>query len=292
MGAFFSEVQTLWNQILSVISSIGPVDFLDIAFVAFIIYKGIQLVRETRAQQLLKGFGVLLVAFLMAKWINMITLSWLLEELFKYAIIAIVIIFQPEIRRALEQVGRSNFSSLSRGDGEIRESIAQSIDAICKASLSMQEQKIGALMVYERSTQLGEIAKTGTVLDSEASAALIGNVFFPKSPLHDGGMILRLGRIHAAGCILPLTANTELSRELGTRHRAAIGMSENSDALVVVVSEETGKISVALGGVLTRNYTGLTLRAALESYLLEEKKVSAPRRFLRRIRPKGGNRNG
>lgn len=297
MEAFWNSVTdfftTLWNQIIVVFSTINLVDVLDIIAVAFIIYKGIQLVRETRAQQLLKGIVILLVIFLLAQWLDMVSLSWLLTKLFDYAIIAVVVIFQPEIRRALERMGRSNLSSfgLNQTPDERRQRMQECIDAVCKASQSMQDQKVGALMVFERGTPLGDIINTGTVVDAAPTQPLICNVFYPKSPLHDGAMILRAGRVHAAGCILPLTPNTDLSRELGTRHRAAIGMSENSDAVVVVVSEETGNISIAVNGVLTRGFNGVTLRAQLESYLLAEEGETDRRRFLGRFK-RGGKKHG
>lgn len=297
MEAFWNSVTdfftTLWNQIIVVFSTINLVDVLDIIAVAFIIYKGIQLVRETRAQQLLKGIVILLVIFLLAQWLDMVSLSWLLTKLFDYAIIAVVVIFQPEIRRALERMGRSNLSSfgLNQTPDERRQRMQECIEAVCKASQSMQDQKVGALMVFERGTPLGDIINTGTVVDAAPTQPLICNIFYPKSPLHDGAMILRAGRVHAAGCILPLTPNTDLSRELGTRHRAAIGMSENSDAVVVVVSEETGNISIAVNGVLTRGFNGVTLRAQLESYLLAEDGETDRRRFLGRFK-RGGKKHG
>lgn len=297
MEAFWNSVTdfftTLWNQIIVVFSTINLVDVLDIIAVAFIIYKGIQLVRETRAQQLLKGIVILLVIFLLAQWLDMVSLSWLLTKLFDYAIIAVVVIFQPEIRRALERMGRSNLSSfgLNQTPDERRQRMQECIEAVCKASQSMQDQKVGALMVFERGTPLGDIINTGTVVDAAPTQPLICNIFYPKSPLHDGAMILRAGRVHAAGCILPLTPNTDLSRELGTRHRAAIGMSENSDAVVVVVSEETGNISIAVNGVLTRGFNGVTLRAQLESYLLAEEGETDRRRFLGRFK-RGGKKHG
>lgn len=291
IGAFFS---TLWNQIVGVFSTINVVDVLDIIAVAFIIYKGIQLVRETRAQLLLKGIVILLVIFLLAQWLDMVSLTWLLTKLFDYAIIAVVIIFQPEIRRALERMGRSNLSTFgfSQSPDERRLHMQECIEAACKASQTMQDQKVGALMVFERSTPLGEIINTGTVIDAAPTQPLICNVFYPKSPLHDGAMILRAGRVHAAGCILPLTPNTDLSRELGTRHRAAIGMSENSDAVVVVVSEETGNISIAVNGVITRGFNGVTLRAQLATYLLDDEEEADGRGFFGRFKKLGGKKHG
>lgn len=282
IDAFF---YSLWNQFVGILTLVRPQDILDIAIVAFIIYKGIELIRETRAQQLFKGLVILLGIFLVARWLDLKSLTWLMVKVFDYAIIAFAIVFQPEIRRALERMGRSNFSAigLSQSVEEEREIWLRCIDAVSKASQTMQERKVGALMVFERTTLLGEIINTGTVVDAAASASLICNVFYPKSPLHDGAMIIRGGRVHAAGCILPLTPNTDLSRELGTRHRAAIGMSENSDAVVVVVSEETGNISIAVNGVLTRDYNPIILREQLKKYILSDEGEDTPKRF-RRVR--------
>ncbi len=270
MSAFFDTISTLWNQILYVISQIKIHDILDILLVAFIVYKAIELFRDSRAGTLLKGIAILLVVSLVAQWFNMVTMRWLLNKVIDSVLIAIVVIFQPELRRAVERIGRSKISQIGRGSsyGDERDAMMHCIDAVCKAAASMQEQKIGALMVFERTTMLGEIINTGTVINANATPQLVGNIFYPKSPLHDGAMILREGRVYAAGCILPLTGDDSLSSQLGTRHRAAIGMSENSDALVVVVSEETGTISVALNGKIQRDFTPITLRGELNRQLL------------------------
>lgn len=284
MSSFFVEVfdflYTLGNEITAVIKNIRLFDVLDILIIAFVIYKGIELIRETRAQQLLKGIVVLFVVWLFAQWLDMKSLKWLMVKVVDSAILAIAIIFQPELRRALEHVGRSNFGSLALGQSaeELREVWLRCIDSICRACQTMQEQKVGALIVIERTTLLGEIIDTGTVVDASASAALISNIFFPKSPLHDGAMIIRAGKVYAAGCILPLSSHTELGRGLGTRHRAAIGMSENSDAVVVVVSEETGIISVAENGRLTRDYNTITLRERLKDSLIQDLDDNGSRR--------------
>ncbi len=270
IGTFF---YTFFNLIIAAFANIGFFDILDILIISYVIYKAIQLFRETRAKQLVKGILILFVVWVLAQWLNLVTVKWLLVKVMDYAIIAVAIIFQPELRHALEHVGRSKFSFLGiRQNNNIgeRDNILQSIDAVCKAVHDLQESRTGALLVFERSTRLGDIIHTGTVIDADASHPLICNIFFPKSPLHDGAMILREGKVHAAGCILPLAANNNIiNRELGTRHRAAIGMSENSDALVVVVSEETGTISVAAGGVLKRDYTPETLRERLQASMIE-----------------------
>ena len=220
---------------------------------------------------------LLFVLWVLAQWWNLISIRWLLVKFFDYAIIAVAIIFQPELRNALERVGHGGWGKLSRGrDSAANAERKKTIDSVCRACTAMQEQKIGALIVFERSTPLGEIIASGTEVDAAISEELVGNIFFPKSPLHDGGMIIRDGRIVAAGCILPLTSNNELSKELGTRHRAAVGMSEASDSVVVVVSEETGNISICVGGVITRDYTAITLRDRLYTEILEPDETNEP----------------
>ena len=195
----------------------------------------------------------------------------ILSYFFNFSVIALLIIFQPEIRRALEQMGRNNFGKklglLNKEEEKQKEKKQRCISAVVDSAAYLQERKTGALMVIERETKLGDIINTGTVVDAIPSQQLICNIFFNKAPLHDGAMVIRDGMVYAAGCILPLTKSNKVSLELGTRHRAAIGMSENSDAVIVIVSEETGQISMALNGVLTRNYTRETLQNALEEYL-------------------------
>lgn len=273
MAAFFQELgqgfYTFFNVVLAAISGIRPPDILDIAVVSYVIFKAIELFRETRAKQLIKGIIILSLVWVIALWWDLVTIKWLLIKVFDYAIIAIAIIFQPELRRALERMGRSKFSVFGRNSDSGREELLMCIDAVSKAAQSMQEQKIGAMIVFERTTPLGEIINTGTVIDAQVTMPLVDNIFYPKSPLHDGAMIIRDGRVYAAGCILPLTARADLSHQLGTRHRAAVGMSENSDAAVLVVSEETGNISIAENGTLTRDYNAITLREALKALLLE-----------------------
>ncbi len=272
MSVVLDAINTLWNQILYALSHIRIADILDILIVAFVIYKAIELFRDTRAGQLFKGIAILVVIFFLAQWFNMISLKWLLLKVIDSAIIAIAIVFQPELRRALERVGRSKLGGIGKNASleDERDVMMRCIDAVCKAAGSMQEQRIGALIVFERSTLLGEIINTGTIVNADTSTQLIGNIFYPKSPLHDGAMVIREGRVYAAGCILPLTSNNNINSQLGTRHRAAIGMSENSDALVVVVSEETGNISVAINGKMTRDFNAITLRDELNKHLMSE----------------------
>ena len=275
MEGFLNSITSLWSQIFYAIYHIQVSDIIDIAVIAFLVYKAVGFLRETRAGQLVKGILVLLAVSLCARWFNLVSLQWLLDTVFEFALVAIAIIFQPELRRALEKMGRSNFAAIIKGQTpqEEKENAEKCIDAVCRAAGAMQKQKVGALVVFERNTLLGDIINTGTVIDSETSVQMVGNIFFPNSPLHDGAMIIRDGRIHAAGCILPLTQNEDLNSQLGTRHRAAIGMSENSDAVVLIISEETGTISLAINGHITRNYTTETLRQKLTDELVEEVKI-------------------
>ncbi|MBE6761946.1 MAG: TIGR00159 family protein [Ruminococcaceae bacterium] len=276
MQVVWDAIKSFWELIVYIVTNIRIVDILDILVIAFLIYKCIEFFSKTRGGQLVKGLLLLLVMAIIADWLDMVTVNFLMVRVMDSLLIAAVIIFHPEIRRVLERVGTSKLGLLGRGsatDSE-EERISKCIDAACKAAGSMQEQKCGALMVFERTTQLGEIVATGTLIDAEATSPLIANVFFPKSPLHDGGMILRQGKVYAAGCILPLTQNTALNKELGTRHRAAIGMSENSDAVVVVVSEETGTISLAVNGELRRGFDAITLHNELSELLIDSSEAN------------------
>ena len=248
-----------WNSLLSIIRTITIVDILDIVIVAYLICKGVKLVRETRAEQLVKGIALLAISYLLAEQVGLKTVSFVLRYVFEYGMIALLVVFQPELRRALEQMGRTRLSSFNvfgAGNTDEEEAVWKwrtAISMICNASAALSRQKIGALMVIERQTKLGEIIKTGTIINADPTAELIGNVFFPNSPLHDGAMIIRGGRLYAAGCFLPLST------------------SENSDAVVVVVSEETGVISVAMNGRLQRGFDAHTLSQLLEKELLPNK---------------------
>lgn len=266
VGSFFSSLANVFEQVFFALKNIRLFDVLDILVVAFIIYKCVDFFKKSRAGQLMKGVFMLLLIFLVAQWLDLVSLKWLLNKLIDSAIVVAAIIFQPELRRVLERVGRGQLGG-NRAITDESEVLSRAIDAVCKSCAAMQEQKIGALIVFERSTLLSEIADTGTLIDAEASTQLISNIFFPKSPLHDGALLLREGRLLSAGCILPLTSNENIHSSLGTRHRAAIGLSENTDAAVVVVSEETGIISVAVNGEIKRNFNTVTLRGELNELL-------------------------
>ena len=269
MSGIFNAIYATWNQIVYAISNFRWLDILDILVIAFIIYKAIGFLLETKAGRLVKGIVILFVIYVLATGLELATLQWLLTKVMGSAIIAVVVIFQPELRRILETVGNTKFSHNRFFDNDDT-AVAESIDKIGKAVGFMSEKKIGALIVFERRNQLGEIVNTGTVLDAVASVSFVNNIFFPKSPLHDGALIVREGRLLAAGCILPLTQSENVHSDLGTRHRAAIGMSENSDAVVLVVSEETGIISIVVDGKIPRNYNSVTAIAELQRLLLIE----------------------
>ncbi len=271
-------ILNLWDSFVGLVMSFQVADALDVILVSFIIYKGIKLVRETRTEQLIKGIFILIAVWAISFYLRLHMMIYILDAFLQFGIIALLIIFQPELRRVLEQIGRSGIGSkylsipiLNKEPEDVEKQQRKCINAVVDAMASLQKQKMGALVVFERQTKLGEIIETGTILNAEPSAPIIGNIFFNKAPLHDGAMIIRDSMVYAAGCILPLTKSDAISIDLGTRHRAAIGMSENSDAVVVVVSEETGQISVAVKGGLTRNYTRETLKGELESLLIPEK---------------------
>ena len=230
---------------------------IDILIIATIIYQLYKLVRETRAEQLAKGIVILLVVTKFSEWFQLYTLRWLLERILSAGLIALVVIFQPEIRRAFEYIGRNPFMNF------IKEEVSPSVDEIVKAAGSLSRQKIGALIVIERKTGLNEIVETGTEINGNVSMGLLINIFIPNTPLHDGAVVIKKDVIRAAGCFLPIADNNRISKELGTRHRAALGISERSDSLVIVVSEETGSISTCEAGEISRFLDEETLREKL-----------------------------
>ena len=258
-------------------------DAIDIIAIGLIIFYVTKLVRETRAVQLVKGIFMLLVLYAAALLFNFTMMTALLNRFFEFAVIVLFIVFQPEIRKFLEQIGRSNYTyrrlkSLllnSSSDNE-QPMISQYLSIYVEAVMQLHERKTGALIVFERRTRLGDIADTGTIINATPSIMMIGNVFFNKAPLHDGAMIVRDGKVYAAGCILPLTHdNKSVDDNLGTRHRAAIGVSEVSDAVVVVVSEETGSVSIALNGEIKRDFNRESLTKELQRLLIKNEMNSA-----------------
>lgn len=281
MQNIIQYILNIFESFISVIKTIGISDILDVAIVAFLIYKVMKWSLDTRAGQLIKGVLILAAAYILAAILQLNVLLLIFQKVFEIGLIALVIVFQPEIRRALEQVGRGKimgkFNFLSflnfKQDSEeaIEERVSNSIEIISNAAVILSSENTGALIIIERETKLGEIIKTGTVINSEPSVELIGNIFFPNTPLHDGAMILRDGKLYAAGCFLPLSQNNEISKQLGTRHRAALGVSETSDCIAIVVSEENGLISVAKNGILTRGYDRDSLYRYLKKELIMEK---------------------
>jgi len=243
------------------IKNINVSSILDILAVSYLFYKAYMLIRETRAEQLLKGIILIIIFIPISKVLRLEMLYWILSNTITIGVLSFIIIFQPEIRRALEHIGRSAFTDKHILQDE--EAMAKVIEEIVNAVESLSREKTGALIVIERLTGLGEIINTGTKLDSLVSSALLENIFVVNTPLHDGATIIRNDRIISSGCFLPLTSNNELNRALGTRHRAALGISENSDAIIIVVSEETGTISLAVNGNLTRNYDKARLKDIL-----------------------------
>lgn len=250
-------------------------DLIDIIIIAILIYGTLKLVRDTRAEQLLKGIFFILVFYGLATLFSLTMVTTILKVFLEFSVIIIFIIFQPEIRKALEQLGRSKFSKnylklfqgglMSNADKDAK---VKAISDVADSAILFSHTKTGALFVFEKETKLTDIASTGTMLHCDTSTAIFGNLFFNKAPLHDGACIVRGGKILAAGCILPLNSKEVGRRDIGTRHRAAIGVSEVSDCIVVVVSEETGQISIAMNGVLTRDYNRDSLVSTLEEYLL------------------------
>lgn len=263
MQAFFSQFSK-YLQVLRIN------DAVDIFLVTIILYFLISLVRETKAMQLLKGLIIFAIIFTISRALNLTTLNYILGAVAQFGVFAIIVIFQPELRSILEHIGRIKLGNIILTSSDENSQILNSIDEITSAAENMSASRTGALMVFERQTRLGEYISTGTLIDANISSRLLENIFVPNTPLHDGAVIMRGGKIVTAACVLPLTANNNLSHELGTRHRAAIGLSEVTDAVIIVVSEETGKISIALNGSLTRNLTGATLKKALTKILIKE----------------------
>lgn len=272
MREFFS---TVLENAMKLISSMRLNDAVDIIFVTVILYFIIKLFRQTRAIHLVKGLVLLAVVYFIVIALDLSASSYLFSLFFRDIILILVILFNSEIRHAIEYFGRGDFKRFSffssKNGDEISEEIRTSASCISKAAANMSEKKVGALIVLEGKSPLGEIVSTGTTINASLSVAVIENIFYPKAPLHDGAMVISDNKVYAAGCILPLTQN-ELSRDLGTRHRAAVGMSEQSDAMVIVVSEETGAISVAYKSSLTQNITAGELIEKITSFLFTDSK--------------------
>ena len=289
----------IFNSILSIIKTIQLRDIVDNFAIALLIIGLFKLIQETRAVQLLKGVIMLLIVYFLSSLFGLVMLSSLLRTFFEAAVVVIAIIFQPEIRKALEQMGRNNtykkyikiFTKHHKGD-EWKKAVEKSIVDAADTAVLFSRSKTGALLVFERETMLSDIAATGTIIDAETSVALFGNIFFNKAPLHDGASIIRDGKLFAAGCILPLTSNRNVDINLGTRHRAGLGISEQSDAVVLIVSEETGVISLAVNGILLREFTREELIKKLEQFLIYDRGYDddePPKKFFQK-NPKSSKR--
>lgn len=263
-------LQGFFDYAIKFISIMSISDFFDIFIVAIAVYYFMIAIKGTRAIQLVKGVFIIIAAYLLSDIFRLNTLHYILSALVQVAMFGVIVIFQPELRSLLEKMGRVKIGRVlgiafdAVGDAQGLESV---INNITSAAIDMSETRTGALIVIERHTRLGEYMNSGTLINADVSKELLKNIFVPNTPLHDGAVIIRENKIITAGCVLPLTANTNLATELGTRHRAALGLSETSDAAIVVVSEETGKISIAMNGALTRNFTETSLKKALTKIL-------------------------
>lgn len=273
-----NNLETLFSQIIGAVKMFNFFDLLDIILISYLVYKAIKLVRETRAEQLVKGIILLAISYFLSTFLQLKSMSYLLKNFFQIGIIALIVLFQPEIRRVLEKVGRTkvaDFSVFSNENPEKKEALwKNAIEKIPAAVLKLGESKTGALIVIERKTKLGEQIDTGVMLNATITEELIGNIFFVNTPLHDGATIIRDGKILAAACFLPKPQKEDhIASYLGSRHRAALGISEISDSLTIVVSEETGTISVAENGELIRGFSKNELQQLLSEKLLPKKEI-------------------
>ncbi len=262
------------------ITSIQLTDLLDVALVAVIIYHIMKFIRQTRAMQLLKGIGILLVVMYISEWLQLNVINFILLNTVQVGATALLIVFQPELRRGLEHMGRSKLSGIL--NFEEPRLLSDLIDEVCIAMASCSKTKTGALLVFERKSRLSDLLTGGTVLNAEISSEVLENIFVPNTPLHDGAVVIRNEKIYMASAVLPLSSNKRLSKEFGTRHRAALGISELSDCVALVVSEETGKISVMINGDMIRNLSVSSLSLLLNKVLnTESEEKSGPSKFFK-----------
>ncbi|MBU3818813.1 MAG: diadenylate cyclase CdaA [Candidatus Faecalibacterium intestinavium] len=273
------------SVIISNFQTFKLVDLLDIVIVAFVVYQLLGFVSRTRAGQLARGALIVVLIYLIAASLNMRTITWIMDALLQVGLLTLVVVFQPEIRRALEQMGQTDqwiskvFWRSRHNDPSLRGSWRSAIIAICDAAERFSETKTGALIVLERRTNLSEIVRTGTPVNSEVNLEVLGTIFYEGTPLHDGAAIIENGRIKAAGCVLPLSNNLDLGKDMGTRHRACLGIAENSDAIAIVVSEETGIISMAKNGVLIRHFDRQSLYTRLIDEMIPKEPVNETRKI-------------
>ena len=288
MGMKFTElVATIGRYLLTIQIS----DILDIAIMAFVLYKVLTLLQSTKAASLLKGVCIFLAAMLISDAMHLNGINYIMSRMVEVGVLALIILFQPEIRRILEQMGSRRFIAFFTR-AESSNVLEQTIGQTVLACSEMSQSRTGALIVFEREILLDDMVRSGTVLDASVSSELLKNIFFVKAPMHDGAVIVRHGRVLGAGCMLPLSKNVNLSRDLGMRHRAGIGMSENSDAVVVIVSEETGSISVAIGGMLKRHLKPETLDNLLRNELLPQEPSDADKQKFKLLNLLSGKKNG
>jgi len=265
-------MESLFQQInFSITEYFRFMDIFDILAVAYVIYLLIMLVKETRAEQLVKGIVFVLVVMQLSQWLQLSTIYFVLKNTMQVGVIAIIIVFQPELRRALEKVGRAKFNLPVTTDEALNQDINNTISQVCAACRKLSKKRVGALIVFERETKLADIIRTGIVLESMISAELLVNIFEPNTPLHDGAAVIRGNKIEAVACFLPITQNENLETEIGSRHRAGIGITENSDAVAVIVSEETGRISYVQNGKMQMDLTIEALGELLTDLLCLEK---------------------
>lgn len=283
-------IREAFENVKNYLQLISVADIIDVLIMTFIIYKVLVLIRKTQAARVLKGIALLVVALAIASLAGLNVINFLLSNTLQLGLIALLVLFQPELRRMLETVGGSGSLAKIIGKGEENSGDMENVIAqVVSATSTLSQQKIGMLLVFERSIRLDEVVKTGTIVDSAVTSMLIRNIFFPKAALHDGATIIRDGRMLAAGCVLPLTTNNNLSPDLGTRHRAGVGVSEVSDAVVVIVSEETGSVSVAIGGMLKRHLKSDTLAALLRNELMpseDDDEGKGVKKVIKRIKGK------
>ena len=297
MGEWLSENFTF---LITQLADISFTDILDILLVSVALFYAYRFIRQRRAGKLALGFFVLIIVMILSDVMQMHMIHYVLENVFQFGILMVIILFQPEIRSVLEKVGSEPLKSIGKpiksltgiGEKEDNSAALAMIREACEALGDLSEEKTGALLVFERSTPLGDIMKTGTEFDAQVCAQLLKNIFFNKAPMHDGATIISENRIRAAGCFLPLSLNDDIIKDLGTRHRAGIGMSENSDAVVVIVSEETGVISVAIEGRMRRGFDRETLAAELEKRLLPAENDNTIYKKLKGLKTESKNEAG
>lgn len=269
-----NAIKEFFSFIFNQFATVGLNDVVDILIVSVLFYYLIVFIKDRRAGKLVVGIFLLFAILGISSLFQFNVLTYIAKNIVQVGLLAILIVFQPEIRSMLEEVGNESVKNLSLRESGDETETRKTIDTLCNMANDLSATKTGALIVIERGTKLGDIIKTGVIVNADVNIFLLKNIFFNKAPLHDGAVVLRDNRVYACGCFLPLSYNTNIIRNIGTRHRAAIGMSENSDALVLIVSEETGNISVAEAGQLTRDYNATTLKERLEKELLKEEKPS------------------